>query len=341
MSALLFANFETLILKNIFAFTGQCQTQSHLGLAKGEQHGRFDKDHGANCSHVLVQEFEANIWETELDGSYYWNNDNWPEENVSFDVNQYDIVSSPILSLKSGYDHKNLYSDDKENLDSVDLKLCHPKLSNDVDYDDSNGRLQQFGINTLPESPTVTSLSICQEYNKVATPMPASWQEDINMDWFTCDNLVLNNNKTEEDKGKNKQSSWHDDVTSKESNVGNDFVDGPCVSQILNGEKQLHCKSRTEKASPVTISIEQNTGKKRGRKKIYEPGSTLEEDISMKRARNNKACGKYRISKKERLHQLFEEERALQEANEFLRSKCSKMENEKKLLSNLLLSLLK
>ena len=111
---------------------------------------------------------------------------------------------------------------------------------------------------------------------------------------------------------------------------------------LKNGNrKHLVPLEKVKNAAQVTASLTENTGKKRGRKKIYDSGSCLEEEISLKRARNNEACGKYRTMKKKKLEQLFEEERVLNEDNNRLTEMCKQMEAEKKLLTSLLLSILK
>ena len=97
---------------------------------------------------------------------------------------------------------------------------------------------------------------------------------------------------------------------------------------------------KVEKAVPITCGITQNTGKKRGRKKVYK-AQTEEEDLQMKRSRNNEACGKYRYSKKRKLEELFKDEKELMKKNKVLKDQCKEMENEKKLLLNLVLLLKK
>ena len=98
---------------------------------------------------------------------------------------------------------------------------------------------------------------------------------------------------------------------------------------------------KVEKAVPITCGITQNTGKKRGRKKVYKAGRTEEEDLQMKRSRNNEACGKYRYSRKRKLEELFKDEQELMKKNKVLRDQCKEMEDEKKLLLNLVLLLKK
>lgn len=115
------------------------------------------------------------------------------------------------------------------------------------------------------------------------------------------------------------------------------------VLQESEEKRKLSSKNaeKVEKVVPITCSITQNTGKKRGRKKVYEAGRTEEEDLQMKRSRNNEACGKYRYSKKRKLEELFKDEQELVEKNQVLRDQCKKMENEKKLLLNLVMLLKK
>eukprot|EP00794_Sanderia_malayensis_P003763 gene3763-4285_t len=87
---------------------------------------------------------------------------------------------------------------------------------------------------------------------------------------------------------------------------------------------------------PVQCSITQNTGKKRGRKKVYKTCATVEEELKMKRERNNTACKKFREIKKSKENCILEEERKLLNANRKLKTECQKLENEKKLLMTLL-----
>ena len=112
-----------------------------------------------------------------------------------------------------------------------------------------------------------------------------------------------------------------------------------CFSEA--GGKQFVSAEKLQYPTQVTATIKENTGKKRGRKKIYNTASCLEEEMVLKRARNNEACGKYRTMKKKKLAQLFEEERALNEDNSRLKSMCEQMEAEKKLLTNFLIAHLK
>ena len=128
------------------------------------------------------------------------------------------------------------------------------------------------------------------------------------------------------------------------SRNGKNLKDGSAGTQSVStkaSRKQLVPIEKSQYPTQVIASIRENTGKKRGRKKIYNSASCLEEEVILKRARNNEACGKYRTMKKKKLEQLFEEEKALNNDNSRLKAMCEQMEDEKKLLTNLMLSILK
>lgn len=107
-----------------------------------------------------------------------------------------------------------------------------------------------------------------------------------------------------------------------------------------NDSKMCLLPAEKTNLDEVKASIKENTGKKRGRKKMYTARSYVEE-MYLKRARNNEACGKYRSMKKKKLEILFEEEKSLNEANRKLKAACKQMENEKNILTKLLLLLIK
>lgn len=112
-------------------------------------------------------------------------------------------------------------------------------------------------------------------------------------------------------------------------------VENSHLMRCMNKGSKIN-DGKTPAVGGEKCSTVQNTGKKRGRKKIYKAGQTLEEDLKMKRDRNNEASKKFRQSKKSKLNEVFEKEKELIGINNGLKERYEKMKREKKILMTIL-----
>ena len=307
---------------------GLCHSHSDVSLAKDPLKG--------NDNNEFIQEKDSTIlWVHEHHNIFKAVN---PDDNINFNVlNEevsdfsHEVCMNGNISLSSvgslqNLVNKSVFSEYKENL-LESFKDGPPSLGSLSDQSIS----QNDSPLSSPSSLEATSFdsSDCD----VDANLDFVWQPSCEIG-DTCDieaemmDLTLRNIPG-------------GGLYSKSDTVLKDGSDGKLdVLKKLN-RKQPVPVEKLQYPTQATASIKENTGKKRGRKKIYNNASSLEEELNFKRARNNEACGKYRTMKKRKLEQLFEEEKSLIEDNSRLKTKCEQMEAEKKLLNNLILSFLR
>ena len=313
--------FETLI-KILFLFVlGLCHSHSDVSLAK-------DPPKGNDSNQVLQEKDSTVLWvhEHAVD----------PDDIINFEIPNEEVsdfargvcmngnISLSSVGFLQDLVNKNVISEDKENL-----------LESFKDGPSSLGSLSDQGV-SQNDSPLSSPSSL------EATSFDSSDCDiDANLDlWQQACEIGDKCDIEAEVMGLNLRNIPYGDLYSKSDKI-QDGSDGILGVLKKPNRKQLVPVEKLQYPTQVTASIKENTGKKRGRKKIYNNASCLEEELSLKRARNNEACGKYRTVKKKKLKQLFEEEKALIEDNSKLKTKCEQMEAEKKLLKNLILSFLK
>lgn len=308
-----------------FSFEGICQPHPDLSLANTNAPDKVSESW--ESAQETLRPFVGNggNWrELYVDGTVKLKISNDAVSECPLEIFMGDSTSvSPLSCIQSVTSEKSLLEDKENLIDSFKIGSVYTGDSNDL--------LPQFlqdDLSPLPNDVENFSfdLHISNECD-VEAHADAMWQQG-----YETDILFGMVKKESVDK---RLVNFTVEAASCKSGI-------KAVRQVNDSKVQhLLPVENGNTAAQVTASIKENTGKKRGRKKIYNAGSCLEEEVYFKRARNNEACGKYRSMKKKRLEMLFDEERALNKVNSSLKAMCEQMETEKRLLTNQLLSVLK
>lgn len=313
----------------VFSRCGLCQSHSNVSLANGE-----DPD---NNNEIVQEQFGTVVLASDCtiskgvhaDNACSFESSNEAVSDVSSEICRNGNVSLSSAGVLQNLVNESYFAEDKENYDelSKDLALSVASSSNKSTSPSDSPLSSPFSFG---------SFSFDSSDCEIEMNLGSVWQQMSEINGLDTEVLEHSLGKTLDGTMENTSDG---SLSSKSGTSLDDSGGSKCFPKAYG--KQFVSIEKLQYSTQVTASIKENTGKKRGRKKMYNTASCLEEEMVLKRARNNEACGKYRTMKKKKLTQLFEEERALNEDNIRLKSMCEQMEAEKKLLTDFLVAYLK